>query len=142
MRVPSGEICGSAANCRLNTSIAVRRSDFSWDLSSFFSCANPETNSQSTDSTSRMHRDRRCIRCAPRTFVENRGKCTAGTWDIQNEGISLPAIQPDSWCYRFRTELFSSRSRKILCESKAREPWAQDHKRLQRGALASLARFP
>src|SRR5579884_2972388 len=39
MRLPSGEICGSTANCRLKTSIGVRRSERSCDLSSFFSAS-------------------------------------------------------------------------------------------------------
>src|SRR5579871_5267088 len=133
MRLPSGEICGSAANCRLNTSIAVRRSDFSWDLSSFFSCANPERNSEIRDSTIRLHRHRRCMRCAPRTFVENRVKCTAGKCRIQREASSRYPQLP----YRRVTNSEQKSSKiclhHILCEPEPWGPWAQDHKRLHSG---------
>src|SRR5579872_2997967 len=70
MRFPSGEICGSPANCRLKTSIAVRRSDFSCDLSSFFSCAKAGIKEVSNNTT-RVHRQtRRCMARAPGTRME------------------------------------------------------------------------
>src|SRR5579872_107374 len=70
MRFPSGEICGSAANCRLKTSIAVSRSDFSCDLSSFFSCAKVGTKNAKRDN-SRVHRQtRRCIAGTPGMRME------------------------------------------------------------------------